>query len=542
MILVAPERSLSLDGRSRFWVDESGMRTPENIERSQEPIPWKVRRAGLQHELDGGKALWIAFDAQRRDATRWFVEIKSSGLDRAQLFWRGSDGRWVEKEAGDTKPVSAWPVPGRFPTFELSHEVGAPVRYYVRIEMARVDFGSPLMLYDEGELLDVREGEQFLLGGYFGLALLVTLVSFAHALVGRDRNFAAYGVYVLVMGLAQAAFLGVGAQHLWTNWLRWNEVAPFVLPGVSAAAGLWFAKVVTEPARYSRALDLAVWSLIAAVLAAVGLDTWLDTRASFQLVMVLALFAIAVIFGLIFMVWRHGEDTSIRWVALGFLPVLLTALLPLARGLNLIPASAWTRYGMAAGAALEMPLLFYALMLRGASRREAQTRASSLPGSDTLTGLATRATLVARLDAALNRAISLRQRVGLLGVRISNLEAIVAEHGRDAGERALVVAASLLRAASQDIDLAARVGERDLALMIEAPATPEAATSRAQQVVASGLRPSGALPPGVTLKFLVTVALVPEGGRDASACVAWVQDALGAPRPDVRKLIRALNF
>ncbi|MBE7940295.1 MULTISPECIES: 7TM diverse intracellular signaling domain-containing protein [Ramlibacter] len=540
LVLSATQPLVPLESRSRYWLDESGMRTPEEVDRERDRLPWQVRGPGMQHDIDA-KALWIEFEAQRADASRWFLEIKSSGLDRAQFFWRQRDGRWVSEEAGDTRPVSAWPIPGRFPTFELAGETGVPVHYYVRIELARVNFASPLALYDERELLGEREAEQFLLGGYFSLALLITLVSLALAVADRDRNFAAYATYVLAMGLAQAAYLGVGTQHLWPNMLKWNEMAPFVLPGVAAAAGLWFAKVVTEPARYSRALDLAVWSLIAGVLAAVGLDAWINTRASFELVMVLSLVAIVVVFVLIALVWRQGEDPLIRLVALGFLPVLLTALLPLARGLNLIPTSAWTRYGLTAGAALEMPILFYALMRRGAARREAQTRASALPGSDTLTGLATRATLLQRLQAAQNRAVSLRQRIALLGVRIANLDAIVAEHGRDTGERALVVAASLLRAAGQDIDLAARLGEHDLALMIDGPVTAEIATSRAQQLVASGLRPSASLPPDVTLRFRVTVALLPEGERDAASALAWVQEALDAPRTDARKMIRALN-
>ena len=92
-----------------------------------------------------------------------------------------------------------------------------------------------------------------------------------------------------VLAAGQLAYLGVGAQHLWDHWLKWNETATFLLPGISSAAALWFARTVTEPARFSQALDLAVWSLIAALLSAVALDTFLTSRNSFALVMVLTL-------------------------------------------------------------------------------------------------------------------------------------------------------------------------------------------------------------------------------------------------------------
>lgn len=105
-----------------------------------------------------------------------------------------------------------------------------------------------------------------------------------------------------------------------------------------------------------------------------------------------------------------------------------------------------------------------------------------------------------------------------------------------------MIAASLLRRAITDVDLAARVGENEFALLLEGPTTTENAISRAQQLVASGLRASQALPPGTTLKFHITVALLPDRDLDPSGTVKWLVDSVNAMRPDARKLIRPLNF
>jgi two-component system, sensor histidine kinase LadS len=148
----------------------------------------------------------------------------------------------VVQEAGDSKPVSQWPIPGRFPTFELAPAAAQPVRHWLRIEHARVDFASPISLYNQSALFASREREQFLLGGYFGLALLIAAVSAANGVAYRDKNFLVYAVYVAALAAGQVAYLGVGAQHLWDHWLKWNEVATFALPGISAAAALWFAR------------------------------------------------------------------------------------------------------------------------------------------------------------------------------------------------------------------------------------------------------------------------------------------------------------
>jgi len=532
---------VSLDRHSRYWIDPTGFRGVDEVEARGDSLPWGLREPSRSYNIDG-KALWFQFDAVMAPGQRWFVELASSGVDRAELFYRAVDGRWVEQEAGDSKAVSQWPLPGRFPTFELSPVTGQPVRYWLRVEHARVDFATPIVLYEQSALLASREREQFLLGGYFGLAALIALVAAANGLVYRDRNFGVYSVYVATLAFGQLAYLGIGGQHLWDRWLKWNEMATFLLPGISSAAALWFARTVTEPARFSKALDLAVWSLIAALLSAVALDTVLTSRASFALVMVLTIVALAMVVGLILLVWTQGEDPYIRLIALGFLPVLVMALFPVARGLNLIPASPLTRYGLSIGAALEMPILFYALSLRGSRRREAQVRAAALSRNDPLTGLAHKRTLLQRLDSAIVRARGLKHPCGLLAVKISNFDALVTEFGREAADRALVVAASVLRHAISDIDLAARVGDHDFALLLEGPTTTDTALSRAQQVVASGLRPAEALPHGATLKFHVAVALLPDRDLDAQGSLDWLFQAVNAMRADARKLIRPLNF
>jgi len=541
IVLPADGGVVSLDGRSRYWIDPTGIRTAEQLEPTANSPVWATRETGHGYNIDG-KALWFEFDAVNGTNRRWFLQIGGSGIDRVQFFYRGADGQWIAEEAGDTKAVSQWPLPGRFPTFELSPVRQTPVRYWVRVEHARVDFAYPMALYDQSSLLASREREQLLLGAYFGLAALITLVSLANAIGYRDRNFAVYAIYVATLAIGQLAYLGVGAQHVWATWLRWNAMATFVLPGISAAAALWFASTVTEPARFSKVLDRLVWGLIIALLAAVAIDTALQTRGTFAAMMLLTLSAVGVVAVLIGLVWIKGNDPYIRLIALGFLPVLVLALFPLARSLNLIPASMFTRYGLSIGAVIEMPILFYALSLRGNRRRESHVRASALSSNDVLTGLAHSRTLIQRLDSALVRARNLKHACALMAVKVSNLEAIASEHGRDTADAALVVAASLLRNAITDIDLAARVGDQDFAVLLEGPTTTENAMSRAQQVVAAGLRSSDALPAGCTLKFFVAVALLPDKDFDASASLKWLLDAVHAMSPGARKLIRALNF
>ena len=92
------------------------------------------------------------------------------------------------------------------------------------------------------------------------------------------------------------------------------------------------------------------------------------------------------------------------------------------------------------------------------------------------------------------------------------------------------------------MDLAARVGEQDFALLLEGPTTDVVAQDCATRVVANGLRESEVLPAGVTLRFHVAVAMLPHENRDAPATLQWLLGVVNDMAQDQRKSIRAANF
>lgn len=539
--LAQGDEPVPLHPHSRSWIEPEAVRTIADIAAAEDSLPWQARKPGQVDRIDG-KALWIRFDVRVPQKDRWFLEVGAAGIDRVQLFHQDAAGRWVGEEAGDRRPTATWPYPGRYPTFALAPDSLQPKPYWLRIENSRLDFAAPLTLYPERTLLANRDREQFLLGTYFGIAALLALASLAGGLVYHDRAFLAYSLYVTVVGASQLARAGIGAEHVWPGWPYWNDLAVFSWPGLPIAASLWFVRRVTEPVRLARSLDTAVWGLVAAVLLTVLADAILRSRASMTAVLVLSGLSLAAIAGMLLWGWLDGRDPDLRWIALAFLPVVVLALFPLARAFNLIPVSTLTRNAIFFGTVLQMPLLYYVLQVRGLRRRESQVRAATLSQADPLTGLPHRRAMLDRLENSLARARSHRHRFAVLAVRVANLPQIADESGRDAADKALVVATSHLKRVSTDMDMAARVGDNAFVLLLEGVIDGPAAVSRAQQVVASGLRPSPALPPAVTLKFQVAVALLPTEELDGPSSLQWLVDGLEQIDREGRKAIRALNF
>lgn len=532
---------LHLHRQSIYWMDANGGARVEQLEAAGNTVPWRLRTRDQQTGLDGG-ALWIQFEAVAPPGEQWYLEVAAAIHRSVQLFYRNAAGQWVVQEAGTGMPVAEWPLPGRLPTFRLAADDPRPVRYWLRVEDDRADFAAPLSLYRNDALRAGREQVQFMFGAYFGLAGLIGLAALGNGLAFRDKAFLAFALYILLIGAGQLGRAGIGSQHIWRDWQIWNETVLALWPGPATAAALWFVKVVTEPARLSRALDLAVWALIAALLAAVAVDLVVSSRTSATLVLSFTGLALVAIPSMVLWGWLDGRDRHLAVFALGFVPVLVVALFPLARGFGWLSTNQITRFGLFYGVALQLPILYYALNLRLATRREGDLRTSALSRTDALTGLPHRQALVERLDTSLAHARGQKQNCALLGVRIVNLEAIAEEFGRDAAEKALVVAASHLRRATVDFDMAARVGDRDFAVLLEAPVTPQTVSSRAQQVVASGLRQMEALPAALILKFHVTVGMLPDPHLDGAGALQWVLGALDEIQPETRKAIRAINF
>lgn len=546
VVLDGSQPSVPLAQRSLYWVDPDGQLTVQEVQARQHDLPFAVRSAEHRLKLADGAALWVRFDAQALDDhARWELELARSGTDRITLYHQLANGEWKAQHAGDRLAVRDWAFPDRYPVFSLDPRTDAVVTYWVRIEHARVPFSGTLQIHNHNTLRELRIHQQFLLGAYFGMTLLLTATALANALVFRDTSFAAYAVYITVLGLAMASSLGVAGQFLWPNSARWNGLAEFVLMPLTAVCGLLFVRQVVQPRRIGRWLDRSALAMPVVLVALIVLDTMFPEGWTLQAVTAASAVTLALVYAMLWAAWRTG-DRWVRWIALGMLPVLLAGALPVMRNFGLISSGFLSQYGMVIAAAIEAPLLIYGLLQRSSLQHEAQARARALALTEPLTGLTNRHNFMLRLHDSVVRGQRYGHQSALLLIGLDNHSWFVEQHGREVADRALVITGSLLRSVARDVDTASRVDDSTLALLMEGPVREAQALAAATSIVAGGLRPSVQLPVGTTLKFKVVVALLPDSTpelqQDAQAHLDWLRQALDALRKDPRKAILKLNF
>jgi diguanylate cyclase (GGDEF)-like protein len=546
VVLDGTAHSTALAQRSTWWVDATGQLSVQDVEQRQAGLTFAPRGAAHRVQLGSTGALWVRFEVWAQDPrSHWELELARSGTDRISLYHRGADGRWQAQHAGDRIAVRDWPSPDRYPVFTLDPRTDAPVTYWVRIEHARVPYSGELFIHSHGRLREQRILQQFLLGAYFGMTLLLTAVAVANGLVFRDRSFLAYAGYISLLGLSLAASLGVGGQFLWPHAPGWNGAAEFVLLPLVAAAAILFVRQVVQPRRIGPTLDRLALSLAALLIVLTVWDVLRPSAWSFQTITAVGSLTMLAIYAMLWVAWRTG-DRWVRWIALGILPVLLAGALPVLRNFNLISSGFLTQYAMVIAAALEAPLLIYGLLQRSSLQHEAQARAKALSLTEPLTGLCNRHNFMLRLHDSLVRAQRYHHHNALLLITLDNHAWFAQEHGREVADRALVLTGSLLRSVARDVDTAARVSDSGFALLMEGPVRGPQAVAAATSVLAGGLRPSSELPVGSTLKLKIVLALLPQDSVElqlnAQAHLDWLQIAMDELRRDPRRSIQTLNF
>ncbi len=512
LVLEAESRTVRINPRITSLVDSSGKLTIEQVA-EQPDTAFRPLEAGKSHTL-GKTALWMRFDASvTSPAARWRLVIPMPTLDEAALYYRNAAGQWVVQEAGDHLARSAWAQRGRYPVFDLATDTSQSVRYYVKIRQLRMPYSTPPQIVSDAEYIESRQNEQMLLGVYFGfVAVIVALCAF-NAVSYRDAAFGILALQVFLFACAQAVLSGLAGMYVWPDTPVLNDSGNVMFNLCTAAVSLWFARAVCTPMRYSRYFDRLMLGLIFMLPLAGIADVFLASRESFIALNLTVVLALAALMGGIG-IGLYERDHDTRWVALGFSPLLISALLLLARNLGMMSAGFETDYGRILAAMIGSPILFYGLWRRVSQTRNLSVRATSLRNTDPLTGLHATKVLTAKLRKSLATAERYQLPFALLVINLANLAGLQKAHGREAADRAMVMAASRIRDIAHATDTVARVGDAQFALLMEGPMNADSANDVATRILASGLRPSNQLPDAEPLMFHIAVGHM---GRDALA-------------------------
>jgi diguanylate cyclase (GGDEF)-like protein len=503
------EPSLSWAGRvdvpGRYWVDAPGKASLETARAAFDNDQGRAANPAQIMPLGGGVAVWYRLQLPVVAAPALAVfTVPFGGMDNVELFRPEGAGGWREQRAGESLPVSQWPLRYLHPAFAFTLQPGEAQPTYLRIQHSHPT-GVSWVLWDASSFAESAKVWHLALGAYAGFVLLVVLLSIFNAVSWRDPIHLYYAVQVVLVGLGVMSLTGIGGEYLWPNNAWWNDKASVVLPAASLGwMGLFLRELVAERGRRWLSWALLVHVGIC-VLMVVGFLMF-GREDFFRLPSAYGLLALILI--LVLLTWYSTRRPQVGlWVLAGFGALTVGTLFTLFRNLDWMPVTFATQYGPQLGGALEIPLILIGLYFRSRERRDNRVRLEALAHTDPLTGVGNHRVLVERLHVLLGRRSAFSGAV--LQIHVANLDAIRDEYGREAAEAAIVRAAECVTLEAREGDTVARERGGDLVLVLEGHVTRSQAAEAGRNIIARGLKFSGRLPPRVTLSLRVAGACAP---------------------------------
>ena len=322
--------------------------------------------------------LWLKLSLSRNPASdkNRILEIPYLGLDSVSLYY--PDGA-VAHVGGDV-PANQKTIFQRFHAFPLTLGT-APQDFYLRVQ-SQYALSVPLVLwqihaYTEAKFID-NLIQSLYYGGLLALAAYNLLLFFSL----RERRYALYVAFVMLIGLGMFAGNGYGFLLLWPNFPEWNTVAQSVFFSLAAAMSVLFTQAFLKTkqtlTRFHGWLNAcAIFYGALAALLALSVVVVLPRGRLFELLMLTTLPMALFLFLVIYQAMRRG-DTAAKFLLFAFGCLWVGGAIAALRALGVVPTNSFTAYALQIGSAFEVLLISFALAHQIHVERALRHRAETL--------------------------------------------------------------------------------------------------------------------------------------------------------------------
>lgn len=306
---------------------------------------------------------WFRLDVENQsDRLLWYLMIDYSTIRVLDLY-RVEQGELVNiVQTGDRFEFSARPLLHRSFVFPLHIERGAQVTFFIYME-GPYSLQLPASIRDPSTLLLWEVGSSLLHGLFFGILLAVVLHAVLLFRLHRDPVYLVYIVFILSLGVFQAAQLGYGFQYLWPVNIELQHAVIGLSLCVALMSGAAFVSTFLKLGLHAIWLDRACWLCFTCAAIVFCLSWQMEDVAVLRVVTYLCL--IFCIIGALtgFLSWRREKEAA-RLFTWGWLVLGVAGFSLASSRLGLLPRTNVTEYAIELGITLFALLLALALARR----------------------------------------------------------------------------------------------------------------------------------------------------------------------------------
>ncbi|HPB81160.1 MAG TPA: 7TM diverse intracellular signaling domain-containing protein, partial [Spirochaetota bacterium] len=304
-----------------------------------------------------GSAFWVKFTLppDMLHKKNLLLELDYPLMDHADIYVPDSRGEYTEKQYGSLKPFASRDLQHRNIVIKIPDDRTGGAPFYLRFKNEdRMEF--PLILWSEKAFRNNLYLEQFILGLYYGIMLVMMLYNLFIFFSVRDVSYLYYVLYILAMGIFQLGQNGFLYQLL--AMFRDPPPVHFIplTQGLLIAGILQFSQSYLNTKEYAKKFHLAMDILKACALVYIALFFVLGYTVSILIGVGITFAVIPVIMGSGITVVLKKYRPSYYFMA-AWSVMFVAGFLFLLRVVAVIPHNTLTNYILHIGTTIEVILL-----------------------------------------------------------------------------------------------------------------------------------------------------------------------------------------
>ncbi|MCA1762675.1 MAG: 7TM diverse intracellular signaling domain-containing protein [Cryomorphaceae bacterium] len=331
--------------------------------------------------IDG--ALWLKTEVRNNSGRKDFIyQINQPVLDSVALYFL--DKNQTVRDSlffGEAYPYESRPFKERYFIVPFELEPGESMTIMTRV-VTREQVILPIYISTPAMSRDMMSKADILFGAYFGLILVMALYNLFIYFSVKDKSYLLYVIYILIVGITQAALEGYTHKYFWPNSHYLASRSIYVFTTMVSISSMVFLIQFLKTRFYAPTLNKVSYLLIG-LFTAVGIASLFSVGKFVHIASQIGITLVAFyIFSTSIIVYRKGYSAA-KYFLLAWSALLVGIIVYALKDAGLIPSTPFTNYLLQGGSAVEAVLLSLALAdrINILKREKAASQAQALHAS-----------------------------------------------------------------------------------------------------------------------------------------------------------------
>jgi two-component system, NtrC family, sensor kinase len=306
---------------------------------------------------------WFRFClAPEVDAHRYLLALQNPLMNLASLYKVKDASQISCTTVGDLMPFSARKYKTPDFLFDIAADSNAYTWYYLQVK-SHEPCQVPLYIGRDASIMQSYQTQNYLMTIFVTVLFVMFLYNLFIYISIRERSYLLYVLYILSVGVTQAAILGYGFKYLWGNNVWLQHHATFIFSSLTGILALQFFRNFIGKCNISKFFMSWIFIVIGGYIAAVILALCGLYRWSYICLQAFALAAVLV--GVIAgAVASKNKVASANYFLVAWLVFIVGIVVFVLKDYDLVPYSIFSTNTMTFGSAIELVLLSFALANR----------------------------------------------------------------------------------------------------------------------------------------------------------------------------------